>query len=114
MTIEAVGEALLFAAKAGDDPSRAPGLDGRLPCSKVLEVHGDRMVKRTFDPGFRIARHQNDLNLAPTAARQMGASPPNTATRQELFNACAALGGSAWDRSAKIKALELLSGCEVA
>jgi len=115
MTIEAVGEALLFAAKAGADPARVrQALMGGFASSKVLEVHGDRMVKRTFDPGFRIALHQKDLNLALTAARQMGMSLPNTATCQELFNACAAHGGSAWDHSAMVKALELLSGCEVA
>jgi len=115
MTIEAVGEALLFAAKAGADPARVrQALMGGFASSKVLEVHGDRMVKRAFDPGFRIALHQKDLNLALTAARQMGLSLPNTATCQELFNACAAHGGSAWDHSAMVKALELLSGCEVA
>ena len=115
MTIEAVGEALLFASKAGADPARVrQALMGGFASSKVLEVHGDRMVKRAFDPGFRIALHQKDLNLALTAARQMGLSLPNTATCQELFNACAAHGGSAWDHSAMVKALELLAGCEVA
>jgi len=115
MTIEAVGEALLFAAKAGADPARVrQALMGGFASSKVLEVHGDRMVKRTFDPGFRIALHQKDLNLALTAARQMGLSLPNTATCQELFNACAAHGGSAWDHSAMVKALELLAGGEIA
>jgi 2-hydroxy-3-oxopropionate reductase len=115
MTIEAVGEALLFASKAGADPARVrQALMGGFASSKILEVHGDRMVKRTFDPGFRIALHQKDLNLALTAARQLGLSLPNTATCQELFNACAAHGGSAWDHSAMVKALELLASHEVA
>jgi 2-hydroxy-3-oxopropionate reductase len=115
MTIEAVAEALLFAAKAGADPARVrQALMGGFASSKVLEVHGERMIKRTFDPGFRIALHQKDLNLALSAGRQMGLSLPNTATCQELFNACAAHGGSNWDHSAMVKALEMLSGCEVA
>jgi 2-hydroxy-3-oxopropionate reductase len=114
MTIEAVGEALLFASKAGADPARVrQALMGGFASSKILEVHGDRMVKRTFEPGFRIALHQKDLNLALGAAKQMGVSLPNTATCQELFNACAAHGGSGWDHSAMVKALELLANFEV-
>jgi len=81
--------------------------------SRVLEVHGERMVKRTFDPGFRIELHQKDLNLALTNARQLGLSLPNTATAQELFNACAAHGGKAWDHSAMVRALEMLANFQI-
>jgi 2-hydroxy-3-oxopropionate reductase len=77
--------------------------------SKILEVHGERMVKRTFDPGFRIELHQKDLNLALAGARALGMSLPNTATAQELFNSCAAHGGSAWDHSAMCRALEMMA-----
>ena len=115
LTIEAVGEALLFASKAGADPAKVrEALMGGFASSKILELHGDRMVKRTFDPGFRIELHQKDLNLALSNAREMGLSLPNTATAQELFNACAAHGGSAWDHSAMVKALEMLGNHEVA
>ncbi|MBO6560923.1 MAG: 2-hydroxy-3-oxopropionate reductase [Nisaea sp.] len=115
LTIEAVGEALLFASKAGADPAKVrEALMGGFASSKILELHGDRMVKRTFDPGFRIELHQKDLNLALSNAREMGLSLPNTATAQELFNACAAHGGKAWDHSAMVKALEMLAGHEVA
>lgn len=114
MNIQAVAEALLFAAKAGADPARVrQALMGGFAGSKILEVHGERMVKRTFEPGFRISLHQKDLNLALTAARQMQISLPNTATAQELFNACAAHGGSNWDHSALIKALEKLANFEI-
>ncbi len=114
MTIEAVGEALLFASRAGADPARVrQALMGGFAASRILEVHGERMVKRSFDPGFRIALHQKDLNLALTAARQMGLSLPNTATCQELFNSCTAHGGSGWDHSAMVKALETLANVEV-
>jgi 2-hydroxy-3-oxopropionate reductase len=115
LNIEAVSEALLFASKAGADPARVrEALMGGFASSKILEVHGERMLKRTFDPGFRIELHQKDLNLALSNARAMGLSLPNTATAQELFNACAAHGGSAWDHSAMVRALELLADHEVA
>jgi len=115
LNIEAVAEALLFASKAGADPARVrEALMGGFASSKILEVHGERMVKRTFDPGFRIELHQKDLNLALSNARAMGLSLPNTATAQELFNACAAHGGSAWDHSAMVRALELLADHDVA
>jgi 2-hydroxy-3-oxopropionate reductase len=114
LTIEAVGEALVFASKAGADPAKVrQALMGGFASSRILEVHGERMVKRTFDPGFRIALHQKDLNLALSAARQMGVSLPNTATAQELFNACVAHGGAAWDHSAMVRALETLANFEV-
>ena len=115
MNIEAVAEALLFASKAGADPTRVrEALMGGFASSKILEIHGDRMVTRTFDPGFRIALHQKDLNLALGAAKAMGVALPNTSTCQELFNACAARGGSGWDHSAMVKALELLANHDVA
>lgn len=114
LTIEAVGEALLFAARAGADPARVrEALTGGFASSRILEVHGDRMVKRTFDPGFRIELHQKDLNLALSSARLLGISLPNTATAQELFNACAAHGGKAWDHSALVRALEIMANFEI-
>jgi 2-hydroxy-3-oxopropionate reductase len=114
LNIEAVAEALLFAAKAGADPARVrAALMGGFASSKILEVHGERMVKRTFDPGFRIGLHQKDLNLALSSARALGVSLPNTATAQELFNACAAHGGAAWDHSAMVRALEKLANFEI-
>ena len=114
LTIEAVAEALLFAARAGADPERVrQALMGGFAASRVLEVHGERMVKRSFDPGFRIALHQKDLSLALGSARAMGLSLPNTATAQELFNSCVAHGGAAWDHSAMVKALEKLANFEI-
>jgi len=114
LNIEAVGEALLFASKAGANPARVrEALMGGFASSKILEVHGERMINRTFDPGFRIELHQKDLNLALANARAMGLSLPNTAFAQELFNACAANGGAAWDHSAMVRALELLAAHEI-
>jgi 2-hydroxy-3-oxopropionate reductase len=114
LTIEAVGEALLFASKAGADPARVrQALMGGFANSRILEVHGERMVKRNFDPGFRIALHQKDLNLALQGARNLGMSLPNTATCQELFNAAAAAGGAAWDHSGMVRVLERLACHEI-
>jgi len=114
LNIEAVAEALLFASKMGADPARVrQALLGGFAASRVLEVHGERMVKRTFDPGFRIELHQKDLNLALSNARQLGLALPNTATAQELFNACAAQGGAKWDHSALVRALELLANHQI-
>jgi 2-hydroxy-3-oxopropionate reductase len=115
LNIEAVGEALLFASKAGADPAKVrQALMGGFAASRILEVHGERMIKRTFDPGFRIELHQKDLHLALSSARALGVSLPNTATAQELFNACAAHGGAKWDHSAMVRALEKLANHEVA
>lgn len=115
LTIEAVSEALVFASKAGADPARVrEALLGGFAQSRILEVHGERMIKRTFDPGFRIELHQKDLNLALDAARQLGVALPNTATTQELFNAVRAGGGAQLDHSALVKALETLAGHTVA
>lgn len=114
LNIEAVAEALLFASKAGADPARVrQALMGGFAASRILEVHGDRMVKRTFDPGFRIELHQKDLNLALQGARTLGVALPNTATAQQLFNTCAAHGGKAWDHSAMVRALEIMADHEV-
>jgi 2-hydroxy-3-oxopropionate reductase len=113
-TIEAVGEALLLASKAGVDAERVrKALMGGFASSRILEVHGERMTKRTFNPGFRIELHQKDLNLALSTAQQLGVSLPNTATCQALFNACTAHGGNAWDHSAMVRALEILANHEI-
>ncbi len=114
LNIEAVGEALLFASKAGADPARVrQALMGGFASSRILEVHGERMVKRNFDPGFRIELHQKDLNLALQGARSARRRLPNTATAQQLFNACVA----AWRRGlgsfGMVRVLELLASHEI-
>jgi len=114
LNIEAVAEALLFAAKAGADPNKVrSALMGGFAASRVLEVHGQRMIDRSFDPGFRIALHQKDLNLALSGARALGLALPNTAGAQQLFSACVARGGADWDHSAMIRALETLADFEI-
>ena len=111
LNIEAVSEALVFASKAGADPARVrQALLGGFANSKILEVHGERMVEGTFDPGFKITLHQKDLDLALSGAKALDVALPNTANAQQLFEDCAAMGGQNWDHSALIKAIEKRSG----
>ncbi len=115
LNIAAVAEALLFASKAGADPAKVrQALMGGFAASRILEVHGERMVKRTFAPGFRIKLHQKDLNLALQGARELGVSLPQTAGAAQLMQACAANGMADLDHSALVTALELMAGHEVA
>ena len=110
LTIEAISEALVFAAKAGADPAQVrQALMGGFASSRILEVHGERLLKRNFEPGFRIELHQKDLSLALEGAKALGVSLPNTATCQELFSACVANGLAKSDHSAMVRALEMLA-----
>ena len=88
-------------------------LMGGFASSRILEVHGERMIERNFEPGFRVELHQKDLNLALQSARELQVSLPNTATVQELFNACSAQGRARLDHSAIVKTLELMAGHEI-
>ena len=106
-TIEAISEALLFAAKAGADPAKVrAALMGGFASSRILEVHGERILKRNFTPGFRVELHMKDLGLALAGGRELGVSLPVTAICQQLFAACVASGGAGWDHSGMVQALE--------
>jgi 2-hydroxy-3-oxopropionate reductase len=114
LNIAAVGEALLFASKAGADPAKVrAALMGGFASSRILEVHGERMIKRTFNPGFRIALHQKDLGLALSGAKAMGVALPQTASAAQLMQVCAAQGWDQLDHSALVKSLELMAAHEV-
>ena len=114
LTIEAVSEALVFASRAGADPARVrAALLGGFASSRVLEVHGERMIKRNFNPGFRVELHQKDLNLALESARSLGVALPATALARSLFSACEARGGGGEDHSSMVRALELLANHEI-
>ncbi|RZL97482.1 MAG: 2-hydroxy-3-oxopropionate reductase [Variovorax sp.] len=115
LNIAAVGEALLFASKAGADPAKVrQALMGGFAASRILEVHGERMIKRTFNPGFRIGLHQKDLNLALAGAKAIGVALPQTAGAAQLMGACAANGWDQLDHSALVKALELMANHDIA
>jgi 2-hydroxy-3-oxopropionate reductase len=114
LNIEAVAEALVFASKAGADPAKVrQALMGGFANSRILEVHAERMINHTFNPGFRIALHQKDLNLALSAAKELGVALPHTASAQQLFSAVSASGGSQLDHSGMVKALETLAAHEI-
>jgi 2-hydroxy-3-oxopropionate reductase len=115
LNIEAVAEALVFASKAGADPAKVrTAIMGGFAASRVLEVHGERMINRAFDPGFRIELHQKDLGLALASAKDMAVSLPNTAMAQTLLNTCVAQQGAGWDHSAMVRALEIMSNHQIA
>jgi len=107
LNIAAVAEALVFASKAGADPAKVrQALMGGFASSRILEVHGERMIQRTFAPGFRIALHQKDVGLALAGARALGVALPQTAGVAQLMNACQALDIGQLDHSALVQALE--------
>jgi len=115
LNIEACAEALVFASKAGADPAKVrQALMGGFANSRILEVHAERMIKRTFAPGFRISLHQKDLNLALQSARELGVALPNTASAQQLFSAVAAAGGAGQDHSALVQAIESMASHHLA
>jgi 2-hydroxy-3-oxopropionate reductase len=115
LNIAAVSEALVFASKAGADPAKVRlALMGGFASSRILEVHGERMIKRSFNPGFRIRLHQKDLNLALQGARELGVALPQTANAAQLLQACAANGLAELDHSALVQALEAMAGHAVA
>ena len=115
LNIAAVGEALVFASRAGADPAKVrQALMGGFAASRILEVHGERMIKRTFAPGFRIKLHQKDLGLALQGARELGIALPQTANAAQLMQACAANGMADLDHSALVRALELMAKHAVA
>ena len=115
LNIAAVGEALVFASKAGADPAKVrQALMGGFAASRILEVHGERMIKRTFAPGFRIGLHQKDLSLALAGARALGVALPQTAGAAQLMQVCAANGGQDLDHSSLVNALELMAKHPVA
>lgn len=114
LTIEAISEALLFASKAGADPAKVrEALLGGFAQSRILDLHGKRMIERNFDPGFRVRHQQKDLNLALQGARSLGLSLPNTATTQELYNVLAAEGNSNLDHSALVLVLEKMANHKI-
>ncbi|CDS54534.1 2-hydroxy-3-oxopropionate reductase [Polaromonas sp. CG9_12] len=115
LNIAAVGEALLFASKAGADPAKVrQALMGGFAASRILEVHGERMIKRTFNPGFRIGLHQKDLSLALAGARSLGVALPQTAGAAQLMQVCAANGMQDLDHSALVRGLEIMANHTVA
>jgi 2-hydroxy-3-oxopropionate reductase len=111
LNIQAVSEAFVFASKAGADPAKVrQALMGGFATSRILELHAERMINGTFNPGFKVKLHQKDLNLALSSAKALSLSLPNTAIAQQMFSAVIAHGGAELDHSALITAIEGLAG----
>lgn len=114
-TIEAVSEALILAKKTGVDPEKVrKALLGGFAHSRVLEVHGQRMLDRNFEPGGRVSIHKKDTEIAMSIAAQFGLYLPGTALTSQLWNAATSQeGGSEWDHSSIVRLLEMLSATMV-
>jgi 2-hydroxy-3-oxopropionate reductase len=111
LTIQAVAEALTFAKAAGADLEKVrEALLGGLAGSTILKIHGERMIKRTFDPGFRIRLHRKDMGLAIDSARTLDLALPNAAIVEQLMSAAIARGDGDRDHSGLILTLEALAG----
>ena len=113
LTIEAVSEAFLLAARAGTDVAKVrAALMGGFAGSRILEIHGQRMIDETFDPGFRIRLHRKDLGLALDAARTLEVALPNTAATMQMMNAALAAGDGDLDHSGLYRTLQTISSVE--
>lgn len=109
-TIAAVGEALVVGAKAGADPAKIrEALLGGFAQSRILDVHGQRMLEGALQPGFRIRLHQKDVGIALDAARSFSAAAPLTALVAQLMNSAIAAGEGDRDHSALIRVYESLA-----
>ncbi len=114
VTIAAVSEALLLSAKAGVDPAKVrEALMGGFASSRILELHGNRMIQRTFAPGFKIKLHRKDMNIILTTARELGISLPMSAQVAELMNGLIANDGGELDHSALVTIFEKLANFEI-
>lgn len=107
LTIQAVAEGLALAKATGADVAKVrEALMGGFAASRILEVHGERMIKRTFDPGFRIRLHRKDIGLAMEAAKSLELYLPHAASLQQLMNKALAEGLGDKDHSALISLLQ--------
>lgn len=111
LTIEAVSEALTFARKNSVDAAKVrAALMGGFAGSKILEVHGQRMLDNDFKPGFKVKLHQKDLRIVMEDAGKLGLALPGAALVSQHLNALMGAGDSELDSSAIVKAVERLSG----
>ena len=101
VTLQAVSEALTLAARAGVDPARVrQALLGGFAQSRILDLHGARMLEGNFKPGFKVRLHRKDLGIALSTGRSLGVPLLATALVHELLNALEAKGRGDWDHSA--------------
>src|SRR6476661_5884576 len=106
-TIEAVAEALLLAERSGVDPAKVrEALLGGFAGSKILEVHGQRLLDRTFEPGFRIRLHRKDARIVEEAAAATGTPIPSFAVVAAQLRDAVDAGEGELDHSGLFQTLE--------
>jgi 2-hydroxy-3-oxopropionate reductase len=106
-TIEAVAEALRLAEAAGVDAGKVrEALAGGFAGSKILEVHGRRMLDRSFDPGFRVRLHRKDARIVLDLAAETGSAVPSFAVVTEQLQKLVDRDQGERDHSALYLALE--------
>ena len=114
VTIAAVSEALLLAAKAGVNPAKVrEALMGGFASSRILELHGNRMIQRTFAPGFKAKLHRKDMQIILNTARELGLALPMSAQVAELMNGLIGNGGGDLDHSALVTMFEKMGNYEI-
>ena len=113
VTIEAVAEALTFARKSGVDPAKVrDALMGGFAASRILEVHGKRMLDNNYQPGFKTKLHQKDLNIVMQTAKELGLALPAASLVMQHLNALMGMGDAELDSAAVMKVVERMSGVE--
>ena len=113
VTIEAVAEALTFAVKNGADAAKVrEALMGGFAGSKVMEVHGKRMLENDFKPGFKVGLHQKDMRIVMETAHQLGVALPAAALVTQHLNALMGTGDTDLDSAAVVKVVKRMSGLE--
>jgi len=113
VTIEAVAEALTFARKNDVDPAKVrDALMGGFAGSRILEVHGKRMLDNDYTPGFKTKLHQKDINIVMQTAKELGLALPGAALVMQHLNALMGTGGAELDSAAVMKIVERESGME--
>jgi len=113
VTIEAVAEALTFARKNGVDAGKVrDALMGGFAGSRILEVHGKRMLDNNYQPGFKTKLHQKDMNIVMQTAKELGLALPAAALVMQHMNALMGTGDAELDSAAVMKVVERMSGVE--
>ncbi len=111
--VAAVAEAFNFAAKSGVEPARVrEALLGGFAYSRILEIHGQRMLDRNFKPGFKAWMHQKDLRIVMEEAHRLGLMLPAAAATAQLFNGVVGSGMGEEDHTAALKLLEKMSSAD--
>ncbi|MEJ2346370.1 MAG: 2-hydroxy-3-oxopropionate reductase [Gammaproteobacteria bacterium] len=114
-TIAAVGEAMILAKASGVDPARVrDALLGGFAGSRVLEVHGQRMIDGNYDPGFKAVLHKKDMRIVLEAANELGIALPGAASATQLVNALVGTGKGELDSAAISLLQQEMSGVKLA